>query len=224
MLGAEELGVGAFERDLALPREKARQAARADTGAARVDGEQAHVARTIAGPHRDHERGGDVRVAHENLGAVEPIALAYALGAHGDALRSPRRVRLGDRDGEHALAAGDGGQDRAPLRHACTFQHGQRTEHAGAEERARQRPAPELLVEHAGVRERALAAAVLRGQEHAEPPGIGGLAPELGDEARVGALEGDDRVRRRLALEERPRGPAKHLLGFGEGEIHVSVP
>src|SRR2546429_3184993 len=39
-------------------------------------------------------------------------------------------------------------------------------------------------------------------------------------QARRLALERDDRVRRRLALDERAGGRSQHLLRFGQGQVH----
>ena len=55
------------------------------------------------------------------------------------------------------------GRSRAPLRRRGALHQDQRAEHARGEERARERAAAQLLVQHGGVAERAAAAAVLGG-------------------------------------------------------------
>ena len=45
-----------------------------------------------------------------------------------------------------------------------------------------------------------------------EPAGVDGLAPEVGHQARLLLLQRDERVGRRLPLDERPCGRAQHLL------------
>ena len=72
----------ALERHLALPREEAGQAARAHAGRARVDEQQAHDRRGRRRCARATIRcGGGGGVAHEELRAVEPVAVADPLRA-----------------------------------------------------------------------------------------------------------------------------------------------
>src|SRR5881396_2172178 len=53
---------------------------------------------------------------------------------------------------------------------------------------------------------------------------VHGLAPQHGHQARRLALERDDRVRRRLALDERAGRRSQHLLRFGQGQVHGQAP
>ena len=113
-------------------------------------------------------RGGR-RVAHEELRAVKTIAVTLTLCAQRDARGTPRGVRLRDRHGQHRLATRDMRKDGTVLLLGACFHHRQGAEHAGAEERSRQRAAAELLVQHRRVGGAALAAAVLRRNQNAEP-------------------------------------------------------
>ena len=81
-----------------------------DTGGGRVDEED----RRAVGRAGGHEQGvGHGAVEDEGLVAVErPVVLA-AGGGQGDVLEPPRSGVLGQRDGRHAVAAGDARQQLA---------------------------------------------------------------------------------------------------------------
>ena len=214
----------ALERHLVLPREKAWEPARSHAARSRIDQQQAHVGGPVAGAHGHDQMSRRGRVAHEQLGAVEPKAISEPLRPQRDRLRTPRGVRIRDGHAEDDFATRDRRQDGVSLLSARRFQHDERAEHARAPERARHRSAAQFLEEHSGVGKRALAAAVLRGHEDAGPADVHGLAPQRRHQARRLALERDDRVRRRLALDERAGGRSQHLLRFGQGQVHGQAP
>ena len=162
------------------------------------------------------ERSGGERVLDEQLGSAEREAAVGRLCARLNVVGVPAVIRLGERERDDFASGGDVRKPSRAVVIATRLAHDERAERPGREERTRQRPRAEPLIDDGGVRERAAGAAVLDRRQHAEPADFRRRPPDA-----VGAAEGgfvielQQRLAPRLALHEIARRILEQLLFFG---------
>ena len=153
----------------------------------------------------------------------EAQAVAVNAGdGEADVALVPAVVALGDGGHQAHFAAGDAGQPVALLLLGAALEDGQGRQHGGGQVRAGDRATAQLLEEHAGVGEGAALAAVLLGDEDAQPAGGGQAAPRLEGRGLVGRGDLQQRLLGVFLGHEAAGGRLQHFLFGGEGKVHKS--
>ena len=211
---------GVVEAHLGQVPGEAGQVAGADAVGPGGDHDQAHVL-GLLGADGDQVVAGGLAVEHVGLGAVEAQAVAVDRGGEAHVALVPAVVALGDGGDQAHLAAGDAGQPVALLLLGAALEDGQRGQHGGGQVRAGHGAAAQLLEEHPGVGERASFAAVLLGDEDAQPAGGGQPAPGLQGRGLVGGGDLQQRLLGVFGRDEAAGGRLQHFLFGGQRQVHI---
>jgi hypothetical protein len=198
-------------------------ALRDDAGRARRDEEERHavgVAILAGRARRDHEPIGDVPVEDLDLLTRECEAAAGPLCPRRHVGQLVTAPRLLVRERRQPLARDQRGQMVVLLRVASAEQQRGRREQHAADERLGQEAAPRLLHHDRKVAPPEPRAAVLLGDDDAEPAELGHGGPELAREPERVVAELAHATERRAAVHELARGAREDLLLLGPDERH----
>ena len=166
---------------------------------------------------------GNVRVAHEELRAVEDDVVAVVLDLQRDALRIEPRRRLRVRERPDGLAAGDLRQRVLLLLVGAALEQRQHAADLRRDERARHERPPELLDQDDQVEVPEAGAAVLLGDEQALPALLRHLLPELRRVALLVVFHLADKRLGALLLQEVARRVLQQFLLFRQSQVHIAT-